>query len=86
MMGIGAAQAQEVGPLPDLSIWQVFAGDPTFVALNLLALAILVIVMLVVRRVCAVLKTSAIARPPQDRRCAGSRPEQSVEQLTPDVA
>src|SRR5207248_1200752 len=50
MMGIGAAQAQEIGPLPDLSIWQVFAGDPTFVVLNLLALATIVIIMVVVRR------------------------------------
>jgi hypothetical protein len=50
MIGIGAAQAQELGPLPDLSIWQVFAADPTFLVLNLVVLATFVVVMLVVRR------------------------------------
>jgi hypothetical protein len=50
MMPFGAAQAQVPGPLPDLSLWQVILGDPSFVAVNLVAFAILVTVLLIIRR------------------------------------
>jgi hypothetical protein len=50
MMPFGAAQAQTPIPLPDVSLWQLFAGDPTFVVMNLVAFAIVAAVLLIVRR------------------------------------
>jgi hypothetical protein len=50
MMPFGAAQAQAPSPLPDLSLWQLFVGDPIFVGINLVAIAILATVLLIVRR------------------------------------
>jgi hypothetical protein len=50
MMPIGAAQAQVPGPMPDVSLWQIILADPSFVAINLMAVAIVATVLLIVRR------------------------------------
>jgi hypothetical protein len=49
-MAFGTAQAQALDPVPDPSIWQIFAADPAFLALNLVVLAMVVIIVLIVRR------------------------------------
>jgi hypothetical protein len=53
MILIGAAQAQVAGPLPDvpdISLWQIIFADPSFAVMSLVPTAILVILLLVVRR------------------------------------
>lgn len=53
VMLIGGAQAQVAGPapdLPDLSLWQILLDNPTFVAIDLVPIAILVTVVVIVRR------------------------------------
>jgi hypothetical protein len=49
-MLIGTAQAQTPDQLPDLSLWDVFLGDPTFVVVNLVVLGVLVLFLWTVRR------------------------------------
>jgi hypothetical protein len=50
MMLIGEAQAQVPGPPPDISLWDIFLADPSFVVMSLVPVTILVIFILLVRR------------------------------------
>ena len=50
MMLIGEAQAQTPGLPPDISFWDIFLADPSFVVMSLVPVTILVIFILVVRR------------------------------------
>jgi hypothetical protein len=50
MMLIGTAQAQALGPPPEISLWQIFLADPSFVVMSLVPIAILVTVALIIRR------------------------------------
>ena len=49
-MLIGTAQAQALDPLPDISPWQLFVADPSFIVMSLVPLAILVVFIWTVRR------------------------------------
>ena len=50
MMLIGEAQAQTPGLPPDISLWDIFLADPSFVVMSLVPVTILVIFILLVRR------------------------------------
>jgi hypothetical protein len=86
MMLIGGAQAQVAGPAPDLpdpSLWQILLDNPAFVAMNLVPIAILVTVVLIVRRRYA--RFFGIQRESLDHRKAADAQaltqNQSTEQL-----
>lgn len=85
-MPIGAAQAQVAGPvpdLPDISFWQIVFADPSFAMMSLVPIAILVTVLLVVRRRYA--RFFGIQREALDHRKAADAQQlaqnQSTEQL-----
>ena len=53
MIGIETAQAQTIGqapPLPDISPWQIFFGDPVFLVFNLLIVGVVLALAWTVRR------------------------------------
>jgi hypothetical protein len=86
MMPIGAAQAQVAGQvpdLPDISFWQIMFADPSFAVMSLIPIAILVTVLLVVRRRYA--RFFGIQREALDHRKAADAQQlaqgQSTEQL-----
>jgi hypothetical protein len=50
MMLIGEALAQAPGQPPDISLWDIFLAEPSFVVMSLVPTTILIIFVLVVRR------------------------------------
>jgi methyl-accepting chemotaxis protein len=49
MFGIATAQAQALGPAPDVSSWQIFLADPSFLVMNLVVIVVFAIVVLTIR-------------------------------------
>jgi hypothetical protein len=50
MLSMGAAQAQTVSPVPDISVWQLMGQDIPFLVANVLVVVVLIIVIVTVRR------------------------------------
>ncbi len=50
MLPMGAAQAQTVSPVPDISVWQLLGADIPFLVMNVLVVMVFIIVIVTVRR------------------------------------
>jgi hypothetical protein len=83
MLGIGTAQAQALGPAPDVSFWQFFIGDPAFLAMNLVVIAVFAIVIITIRRRYA--RFYKIQREALDHRKSADAQSLARSQSTEDI-